>query len=131
MERKHLSSMEQRMLEWIKPTNFYGGECGAISPATHFINNCNYHGSNIGMNHLLGGSLASPASSAAGQLLQFDQTEFGGSNVSSMDNTGYVYIPTGCQDKTTQCKLHIAFHGGVQSKYGSESRTSNISLNYG
>ncbi|CAL8116708.1 unnamed protein product [Orchesella dallaii] len=101
------------------PTNFYGAACGSFSPATHFINNCKYHGSNIAMKHLLGDSLASPASSAEGQLLQYDQTEFGGSAVSSMDPTGYVYIPTGCQDKTRQCKLHIAFHGCLQSKYGS------------
>ncbi|CAL8116699.1 unnamed protein product [Orchesella dallaii] len=98
------------------PTNFYGAPCGSSSAATYYINNCNYHGSNIAMNHLLGGSFAPPASSAAGQLLQYDQTEFGGSAVSSMDSTGFVYIPTGCQDKTRQCKLHIAFHGCAQSK---------------
>ncbi|CAL8116696.1 unnamed protein product [Orchesella dallaii] len=98
------------------PTDFYGAACGSSSAATHYINNCNYHGSNIAMNYLLGGSLAPPASSAAGQLLQYDQTEFGGNAISSMDPTGYVYIPTGCQDRTRQCKLHIAFHGCQQSK---------------
>ncbi|CAL8116690.1 unnamed protein product [Orchesella dallaii] len=98
------------------PTNFYGGECGSVSAATHFINNCNYHGSHIAMNYLLGGSLASPASSAEGQFLEYDQTEFGANNVSSMGSTGYVYVPKGCQDRKNQCKLHIAFHGCLQSK---------------
>jgi len=98
------------------PTNFYGATCGSTSAATYYINNCNYHGSNISMSYLLGGSLAPPASSAAGQLLQYDQTEFGGNAASSMDSTGYVFVPTRCQDRTRQCKLHIAFHGCEQSR---------------
>ncbi|CAL8073274.1 unnamed protein product [Orchesella dallaii] len=98
------------------PTDFYGAACGSSSGSTHYINNCNYHGANIGLNYLLGGSLAPPASSATGQLSEYDQREFGGNAVSSMDPIGFIYVPTGCQDRSRQCQLHIAFHGCQQSK---------------
>ncbi|ODN02872.1 Poly(3-hydroxyalkanoate) depolymerase C [Orchesella cincta] len=98
------------------PTDFYGAACGSSSAATHYINNCNYHGAHIGLNYLLGGSLAPPASSAAGRLSEYDQREFGGTAAHSMDPTGYIYVPSGCQDRSRQCKLHIAFHGCQQSK---------------
>lgn len=109
------------MFHNLKPTDFYGGACRTTSSANHFINNCNYHGAFTGLNYLLDGSLTPPQSTLnkthlAGQLLQFDQREFGGNAISSMDQAGYVYIPTNCQSRSKPCKLHIAFHGCQQSK---------------
>ena len=52
-------------------------------------------------------------------LLEFDQAEFfqiSAPSVSSMDDIGYVYVPTSCANGAA-CKLHIAFHGCQQGRY--------------
>jgi len=98
------------------PTDFYGAACGSSSSGTHYINNCDYHGAFIGLNYLFDGGLSPPTGSAAGQLIQYNQGEFGGSALSSMDPIGFIYVPTGCQDRSRRCRLHIAFHGCQQSK---------------
>lgn len=72
------------------------------------------------LNHLYGDSLIQPADNAAipGNLITFDQAEFFAFNpsLSSMARDGFVYVPTACQ-YGAQCKLHIAFHGCLQSRY--------------
>ncbi|CAG7684078.1 unnamed protein product [Allacma fusca] len=102
------------------PTDFYGAACGSSSASTHYINNCNYHGAYETLKHLLGDDLVAPSGSGslAGQLIEYEQGEFlsGLPSTSSMDAHGYVYIPSGCADKSRQCRLHISFHGCQQSK---------------
>jgi len=72
------------------------------------------------LNHLYGGGLTEPDNSVdpAGELLEFDQSEFvsGTPASSSLDSVGFVYIPTGCKDRAKRCRLHIAFHGCIQSR---------------
>lgn len=49
-----------------------------------------------------------------GNLVEFDQTEFfpgGDADGSSMDQTGFYYLPPSCQGSVVTCKLHIFFHG--------------------
>ncbi|XP_053398394.1 uncharacterized protein LOC123553387 isoform X2 [Mercenaria mercenaria] len=54
---------------------------------------------------------------ANGKLLKFSQSEFfPSSSHGSMDTTGYIYVPSGCMDKATECKLHVAFHGCLQGQ---------------
>ena len=51
-------------------------------------------------------------------LYEFDQSEFfeiSRPSASSMDDIGYVYVPTRCA-AGGQCKLHIAFHGCQQGR---------------
>ena len=55
-------------------------------------------------------------SSLFGQFIEFDQTEFFGLVRGYMDTTGYIYVPSNCQDKTNQCRLHIALHGCRQGR---------------
>ena len=71
------------------------------------------------------------------QLFEFDQSEFFVDlpEVVSMDSTGFIYVPTACQNKTkgtivsaltlsffkcamvsSVCRLHIAFHGCLQGR---------------
>jgi len=33
-----------------------------------------------------------------------------------MDDTGYVFIPKGCESANADCKVHVAFHGCEQGK---------------
>ncbi|KAL5011973.1 hypothetical protein ScPMuIL_010524 [Solemya velum] len=67
------------------------------------------------------GDLRKPSSTThlRGNLTTFDQSDFfhvSSPALYSMDSTGYVYIPSGCQSKTTRCKLHIAIHGCGQGR---------------
>ena len=70
------------------------------------------------------------------QLREFDQSEFFADlpEVVSIDSTGFIYVPTNCQNKTTSmcnytvsltilhmlvssvCRLHVAFHGCLQGR---------------
>jgi len=50
----------------------------------------------------------------AGEFFEFDQTEFAEGPI-SMSETGYLYVPTNCADRLTECKLNIAFHGCIYS----------------
>jgi poly(3-hydroxybutyrate) depolymerase len=85
-------------------------DCGATrSP---FINDCDYDAAGALLEHLAG-PLAPAAASPAGRLQSFDQTPFGGYEV-SMDDEGYVYIPKDCE--TRRCRLHVAFHGCRQGR---------------
>ncbi|KAK6188603.1 hypothetical protein SNE40_004746 [Patella caerulea] len=102
------------------PTSNYGGACGTLNILS-YINNCGYSAAFDLLNHIYGGNLVEPTSSttANGQLLTFSQSSFFYWSIpatSSMDTTGYIYIPTDCVDKQTECKLHVAFHGCSQGR---------------
>lgn len=73
------------------------------------------------LNHLYDGQLERPESGAvpAGDLCTFDQSEYfyiSEPASSSMANAGYVYIPSGCKDRSTACRLHIVYHGCHQNR---------------
>ncbi len=71
----------------------------------------------------LAGTLAFPAAfkyypNLAGQRLVYNQEEFGANRwFTSMGSSGFIYVPSGCQDWSKNCKLHITFHWCKQSKY--------------
>lgn len=75
------------------------------------------------LNYLYGDSLTLPADNAAipANLITFDQAEFFNWNpsLSAMARDGFVYVPTACQ-YGAPCRLHIAFHGCLQSRLESE-----------
>ncbi|KAH9494826.1 hypothetical protein Btru_017926 [Bulinus truncatus] len=92
-------------------TNNYGGSCADLH-SNNYMNNCGYSAAFNLLNHIYGGHLKEPATNyvAPGQIVTFDQSTFT-SYLAHMDTVGYVYIPTGCKDRTKSCRLHIAFHG--------------------
>jgi poly(3-hydroxybutyrate) depolymerase len=54
-----------------------------------------------------------PASGTlSGEVLRFNQRSFIHSALSSMANTGYVYVPASCYRQS--CRVHVAFHGCEQ-----------------
>jgi len=96
---------------WISPLG--PNACG--TSYTPYINNCGTdpEGTMLG---LLFGSVAAPAGSPAGSVVQFDQNAYapGGSAASiSMGGTGYAYVPTACASGTS-CRLMVALHGCAQ-----------------
>lgn len=103
------------------PTDFYGASCGFSSAGTQYINNCNYHGAFIMLQHLYDGTLTAPTGRTplAGTVTEYEQKEFISALTAatiSMDAHGFVYVPSGCADRTKKCKFHISFHGCQQSK---------------
>jgi hypothetical protein len=53
------------------------------------------------------------------KLLEFNQKEFftGIDGPISMDDTGYIYVPTKCEKKTDKCFVHFYFHGCLTARY--------------
>lgn len=98
------------------PTKSYGAPCDRFSPQTSYLNNCNFSAAYDLLNFIYGGNLVEPKPGVPvyGQLKQFNQKDlfyFTSPSLYSMDDVGYVYVPKACADKTTSCKLHVAFHG--------------------
>ena len=50
-----------------------------------------------------------------GQLVNFDQTEFGAAATNSMDTNGYVFVPRECS-QYRRCGLVLALHGCLQTQ---------------
>ncbi|MEV4004526.1 PHB depolymerase family esterase [Actinomadura sp. NPDC049753] len=97
---------------WVSPLG--PNPCSATY--TPYINKCGDDPERSMLGHLFG-SVASPASSPGGTLMEFDQNAYapGGSASSiSMDATGFAYIPASCQSGT--CRLMVALHGCQQGR---------------
>ncbi len=96
------------------PTDSFGNKCDALAPP--FISNCGYDAAGKLLQWIYGPLKARGDNAApAGKLLEFDQSEFLPSPTShGMADTGYVYIPPGCESGGAVCKLHIALHGCLQ-----------------
>ncbi|XP_077985962.1 poly(3-hydroxybutyrate) depolymerase-like [Glandiceps talaboti] len=94
--------------EHCTPTQSYGNACSYLG--TPYINSCNYDAAYEILNHMYGGVT----------FYEFDQTEFfytSHPSQSSMDTSGYVYVPSGCDRRFSGCKVHISLHGCNQGKH--------------
>ena len=93
----------------------YGGRCS--KNGGEYINHCGYDQAGVILQHIYG-ALNQPAGSAlTGQLLSFKQGPFTAPDQpidASMDDTGFVYIPSACAAREP-CRVHIALHGCKQS----------------
>lgn len=76
--------------------------------AAPYINDCDFVQSHDILNYIYG-NLNPPVSTLSGKLIEFDQSEFIHSFISSMSDTAYAYVPKSCETQT--CKVHVAFHG--------------------
>ncbi|SNR93753.1 extracellular catalytic domain type 2 short-chain-length polyhydroxyalkanoate depolymerase [Actinomadura mexicana] len=97
---------------WVSPIG--PNPCSATY--TPYINKCGDDPQRSMLGHLFG-SVASPASSPGGTLMEFDQNAYapsGSASSISMDATGFAYIPASCQAGT--CRLMVALHGCQQGR---------------
>jgi len=94
---------------WI--TDDYGSNCSFLG--FPYINDCNYDAAGEFLQHIYG-DLHPPTESIPNNLLKFNQQYYTPLQITpsviSMDNTGFVYVPTGCQNGNI-CSLHVSFHG--------------------
>ena len=88
-------------------TEASGKACATTEPP--YINDCDYDAAGALLAHLLGP--LTPASSAQGRLLRFDQRPF--AEGAWMADEGFVYVPKSCE--SSQCRIHVAFHGCRQA----------------
>ncbi|MEV6654653.1 PHB depolymerase family esterase [Streptomyces sp. NPDC051219] len=96
---------------WISPL----GPNSCAVTATPWINNCGFDAERDLLGHLLG-SVTAPSSTPGGTLTQFDQNRYapgGQAKPISMDEKGFVYVPSSCAGGAA-CKLVVALHGCKQ-----------------
>jgi poly(3-hydroxybutyrate) depolymerase len=96
----------------------YGSECAFLGEP--YINDCGFDAAGSILQHIYR-DLTPPRSLSKypGQLLQFDQTEFiemlYTKDTAGMGDSGYVFVPDQCADKSATCRVHMVFHGCLQS----------------
>ena len=77
-----------------------------------FINDCDYTQARDILQHLYP-DLQSPSATPTGKVIAFNQRSFIRKAYSSMNDTGYAYIPKACDSET--CRVHVVFHGCLQT----------------
>jgi len=104
------------------PTNGWGNSCGTYG--SPYINNCGFDGAGAALSTIWD-DLSSPVENRTEKLLgtmkQISQGKYTPGGLApaflSMGSTAYLYVPSGCSGSSSNCRLHIAFHGCLQG-YG-------------
>lgn len=78
---------------------------------TPYINNCDFWQSEKILSHIYG-ELSPAVAAKPENLVVFNQQAYVESELSSMDELAYVYIPERCREGG--CKVHVAIHGCLQ-----------------
>jgi len=103
------------------PTTNYGASCSSFG--SPYIVNCGYDGAGNALGQIFG-NLKPIGQQVSGNLITIDQSKFTPGKVApdtiSLDNTGYVYVPTRCNNVRSSCKLLVALHG-CEQYYGAIS----------
>lgn len=118
---------------WV--TSTYGNGCSYLGHP--FINNCGY---DFGGKFLASAfaNMNQPWNPSKGtynsnNMMHFDMTPFGANPLSnSLDYTAYIYVPAQCQGNSTskfstQCSLHVNFHGCKQYRTHFNEHTRYVS----
>ncbi|CAG9318897.1 unnamed protein product [Blepharisma stoltei] len=110
---------------WV--TNSYGGLC--VYLGWPFINNCNLDAAGHILYQIYG-NIKPAVTPLVENLRQFDQTIYVDITQAVMENTGFIYIPSGCQNINNECLVHVAIHGCLQNYNSVGDRfVSNNGLN--
>ncbi|KAG4068566.1 hypothetical protein HA402_004907 [Bradysia odoriphaga] len=105
------------------PTDNYGSACYVFNIIDDGLNNCGIESIFEMFAHLYGKDYKKPASSSTpytGTMYNFDQSPFtpsGNAATDFMNYYGGIYIPLACDNVEATCKLHVAFHGCLQTIY--------------
>lgn len=97
------------MSEHCLPTINYGEDCNILS--SPYLGKCFFDGAKAALSVLYGNLKESKSNDS--NLYSFDQTKyFNKYEYTSLDSTGYIYIPNSCQNNA--CSLHLSLHGCKQ-----------------
>lgn len=91
------------------PTLDYGERCATLS--SPYIGDCDFDGAGMAFETLSPVILNPRTTAKPENLIAFSQLPYIPSSKASLGDVGYLYVPDTCQDGTTPCSLHIAFHG--------------------
>ena len=92
--------------------------CATLSEP--YIGECNYDGAGNALKAILGEEDLKPrVNMIEDNLIEYSQVEYNvHGSLSSINDVGYIYIPTSCQGGNTSasnCRLHVSFHGCKQN----------------
>ena len=113
--QQYASLVKQENLIYVKdkafahhfPTKTRGSECKTSQAP--FVGNCNYDAAGEILMHIQS-DLAPKGQANATNLFSFSQQDLVGDLPKGLADTGYIYIPTSCQ-QSQSCKVHVNFHG--------------------
>jgi len=94
------------------PSDKEGGPC-PFKNSPYYINNCNYSGAEHLFKNIFG-EILDENSQDQFILSDFNQNEFfedNDANKHGLDDSGYIFIPSQCENGNTECHLHVHFHG--------------------
>lgn len=114
MKDANIESYYKLDAEHCMPTLNYGEPCTRLE--SPYLGDCSYDGAGSLLKSLYD-HIETRGTVNDDNYFSFDQASFisGTASGASMDSTGYMYIPSACQDGETTCHLHIALHGCEQS----------------
>lgn len=97
-------------------TPSYGNDCK--DNKAPYISHCNldskgYDQAQAILEHIYG-PLQPRVDTPAGKIISFNQRTYA-STTTSMADTGYLYVPPSCSAAGSNCKVHVAIHGCMQS----------------
>lgn len=99
------------------PTKSIGNNCSYLG--SPYINNCGYDAAYDMLNWIYGGNLAPGVTANSSNIVKVSQANFTPALVPpssiSMADFAFMYVPQACASGTTTCKLHISFHGCLQT----------------
>ncbi len=109
----NLDYIQRASTAHVFPTDFDStGNNACSSSASPYISNCGYDGAKAMFTKFYGTLNARNNAPAAGNYIEFNQTEF--TSNAGMAATGWVYVPANCASGS-QCKVHVALHGCQQN----------------
>ena len=94
------------------PTLSYGQACSDFGAP--FLNNCAYDAAGETLKFIYSQKTLVRATADKASLHVFDQQEFG-SSAALMNDTGWVYVPKKCEAANSNCPVHVALHGCLQT----------------
>lgn len=96
------------------PTNEeYGEFCSSLS--SPYIGVCEFDGARSALTTLYG-ELQPAVAPVDANLIRFSQTPYIEGIETSLADFGYIYVPTACAKGDVSCRLHISFHGCLQTE---------------
>jgi len=112
MNASSLQTVFDHVGEHAVPTVGWGNACDYLG--SPYINDCGYDAAGAGLAFVYGSSWTGEARD--GVLYSVNQTAYTGGAydpIWGLAQTGYLWVPDGCA--TRRCRLHVNFHGCLQS----------------
>jgi poly(3-hydroxybutyrate) depolymerase len=125
MQSSNIVTVFDLVAEHNWPTLDFGGDCLEIG-----IKDCDYDTAEKILT-LAYGSLNPRTDMIRENLKRFDQSPYVSSlHDAGMAKTGFIYIPSKCQDNLNECKIHVALHGClINYEYAGDYFIANTGLN--